>query len=107
MAYQLGANMLDALVLAIAYDDDTYGYMISQKIKKVVSLKDSTLYPVLKRLQEAGCLETYDQLYQGRNRKYYRITKKGTAMYKEKINEWLEYKKNVEDILLKEGMEEQ
>lgn len=103
MAYQLGASMLEALVLAIAYDDDAYGYIISQKIKKVVSLKESTLYPVLKRLLEAGYLETYDKIYEGRNRKYYRITEQGAAMYENKVNEWLEYKKNVEEILLKEG----
>ncbi|MEG0369169.1 MAG: helix-turn-helix transcriptional regulator, partial [Hungatella sp.] len=46
--------MLDTFVLAIISRQDTYGYLISQEIKKVIDLKESTLYPVLRRLQEAG-----------------------------------------------------
>ncbi len=105
MAYQPGAAMMDALVLAIIYKEDAYGYKISQEIKKVVSLKDSTLYPVLKRLQEAGYLETYDRPFQGRNRKYYHITGPGIAKYEACVKEWLEYKENVEQILMSEEQE--
>jgi len=101
MSYQLGPVMMDALVLAILYDEDTYGYLISQRIKQIVTLKDSTLYPVLKRLQEAGFLETYDQPFQGRNRKYYHITQIGMDKYHKSVAEWNDYKKNVERILLR------
>ena len=77
MVYQLTPALLDAMVLAIAEDEDAYGYMIAQRLKNIASQKESSLYPVLKRLLEAGLLETYDQEYQGRNRRYYRITEEG------------------------------
>ena len=48
MVYQLGSALLDAFVLAIVSKGDAYGYQISQEIKTVVNLKESTLYPVLK-----------------------------------------------------------
>ena len=70
MVYQLTPALLDAMVLAIAEGEDAYGYMIAQRLKSIASQKESSLYPVLKRLLEAGLLETYDQEYQGRNRRY-------------------------------------
>ena len=71
MVYQLTPTLLDAMVLAIAEGEDAYGYMIAQRLRNIASQKESSLYPVLKRLLEAGYLETYDQEYQGRNRRYY------------------------------------
>lgn len=100
MVYQLGSTLLDAFVLAIVSQEDTYGYLISQRIKKAIDIKESTLYPVLRRLQENGYLDTYDQPYQGRNRRYYHLTKTGREKYKYFIDEWLSYKENVEQILL-------
>jgi len=101
MSFQLGATMLDALVLAIVNEEDTYGYSISQQIKQVVDLKESTLYPVLKRLQEVNYLTSYDQAYQGRNRRYYQITPEGVHRYDEYINEWDDFKTAVERILIR------
>lgn len=100
MVYQLGAAMMDAFVLSIIRQEDTYGYQISQKIKTIVNLKESTLYPVLRRLQESGYLETYDQEYQGRNRKYYHITENGKRQQEFYVEEWQKYKVDVEQILL-------
>jgi len=99
MVFQLGSTMMDAFVLAIVREEDTYGYAISQRIKKVVDLKESTLYPVLRRLQEAHYLETYDQIYQGRNRKYYKITPEGVEQYQFYAKEWEECKILVDGIL--------
>ena len=47
--------------------------------QQAIDISESTLYPVLRRLQKDGCLETYDMEYAGRNRRYYRITDAGTA----------------------------
>lgn len=94
--------MLDVLVLSIILEEDAYGYMISQEIKKVVNLKESTLYPVLKRLQEAGFLVTYDQPFQGRNRKYYHITVAGRKHQKINIENWKAFRDKIDDIVLKE-----
>ena len=74
MTYQLTAPLLDACVLGIVRSEDSYGYTLTQKVRQVVDISESTLYPVLRRLQKANCLRTYDAPYQGRNRRYYAIT---------------------------------
>ena len=71
MTFTLNTPMFDFLVLSVIANNDAYGYQISQIIKKAANTKDSTLYPILKRLQDSQYVETYDQQYQGRNRKYY------------------------------------
>lgn len=100
MVYQLGSSMLDALVLSILLEEEAYGYLISQKIKQVTKLKESSLYPVLRKLQESGYLTTYDQPYQGRNRRYYKITEEGKVYHNYLIEEWIHYRTNIEKILL-------
>ena len=76
MVFNTGAALLDAIVLAVVSHDaeGTYGYKITQDVRQAIDISESTLYPVLRRLQKDGCLETYDMAYAGRNRRYYRIT---------------------------------
>lgn len=105
MVFQLGAGLLDACVLAVLNDGDTYGYVLTQRIKEVLDISESTLYPVLRRLQKDACLITYDQPYQGRNRRYYSITDYGRANLQKAQQEWKIYKKKVDSILL-EGVGE-
>lgn len=100
MIFPLTAPMFDFLVLSVISKDDAYGYQISQIIKTVSTMKDSTLYPILRRLQESAYLTTYDQPFQGRNRKYYSITEKGRNYYSELLEEWSAYKSAV-DIIIK------
>ena len=100
MIFQLGSALLDACVLAVLSKEDTYGYILTQKVKEIMNISESTLYPVLRRLQKENYLTTYDSPYQGRNRRYYRITDLGKEKYKEYIENWKEYKKNVDKILL-------
>ena len=69
MAFNTGAALLDALVLSVASNEDTYGYKITQDVRHVMAVSESTLYPVLRRLQKDGCLAPYDQAYAGRNRR--------------------------------------
>ena len=57
------------------------------------------LYPVLRRLQKNGSLTTYDRPYQGRNRRYYRITVSGRALLEQYRKEWLNYKQQVDFFL--------
>ena len=71
MTYQLTAPLLDACVLGIVEKEDAYGYTLTQKVRELVDISESTLYPVLRRLQKDECLVTYDAPYQGRNRRYY------------------------------------
>ncbi|WP_072525408.1 PadR family transcriptional regulator [Clostridium sp. Marseille-P3244] len=99
MTFTLNAPMLDFLVLSVIAEGDAYGYQISQIIKRAGSTKDSALYPILKRLQENHFVETYDEQYQGRNRKYYSITPVGREHQKQLLKEWEDYKVIVDDIV--------
>lgn len=99
MIFPLNAPMFDLLVLAVVAKEDAYGYQISQIVKKVSNTKDSTLYPVLRRLQESRCLTAYDEQYQGRNRKYYCITEEGKMQYQNLLKEWDSYKNEVDSIV--------
>ena len=76
MVFNTGAALLDAIVLAIVdkETEGTYGYKITQDVRSVIEISESTLYPVLRRLLKDSCLEVYDQEYGGRNRRYYKIT---------------------------------
>lgn len=102
MTFQLGASLLDACVLAALRQEDTYGYVLTQKVKNAADISESTLYPVLRRLQTDGCLTTYDMPYQGRNRRYYSLTEQGRERVEGYINDWKIFKTKI-DSLLEEG----
>lgn len=93
MVFNTGAALLDAIVLAVVSNDaeGTYGYKITQDVRRAIEISESTLYPVLRRLQKDGCLETYDMEYGGRNRRYYRITEAGMAQLNLYKTEWQLY----------------
>ena len=59
MVFNTGAALLDAIVLAVVYreEEGTYGYKITQDVRAVIEISESTLYPVLRRLQKDDCLE--------------------------------------------------
>ena len=104
MVFQLGSSLLDACVLATLHKEDTYGHRLTQEVKRVMDISESTLYPVLRRLMKEGYLETYDQQHMGRNRRYYRLTEAGKEKYREYVKEWDEFSDKVSDIL-KGGIE--
>ncbi|MGN1183298.1 MAG: PadR family transcriptional regulator [Faecalibacillus sp.] len=93
MIFNTGAALLDAVVLSVVSQEEmgTYGYKITQDVQSVISVSESTLYPVLRRLLKDGCLETYDKEYQGRNRRYYKITSTGIVQLNMYKQEWYEY----------------
>ena len=99
MTYQLTAPLLDACVLGIVDSEDSYGYTLTQKMRQVVDISESTLYPVLRRLQKAGHLRTYDAPFQGRNRRYYAITDEGKVLLEHYVNEWGVYKGKIDELL--------
>ena len=97
MVFNTRAALLDAIVLAVVSreKEGTYGYKITQDVRKVIDISDSTLYPVLRRLQKDQCLMVYDLECAGRNRRYYKVTEQGLAqlgLYKE---EWKRYSSNI------------
>ena len=102
MSFPISAGLLDSMVLAIVEREDTYGYEITQTMRKAVDVSESTLYPVLKRLQKNQMLETYDKEFMGRNRRYYHVTEKGQLQLRDYKQQWKEHKRMVASILLKE-----
>ena len=97
MVFNTGAALLDAVVLAAVSkeEDGTYGYKITQDVRRAIEVSESTLYPVLRRLQKAECLEVYDMECGGRNRRYYKITEMGSKRLRESKNEWEAYSSNI------------
>ncbi len=104
MNFNTGTIMLDAIVLAVVAREGTYGYKITQDVRQVLDVSESTLYPVLRRLQKDGCLETYDMEFDGRNRRYYKITSNGMILLDKYRNGWMEYRKNIDNILMGEDL---
>lgn len=100
MSFQISSAILDACVLAILNNEDTYGYLLTQQVKEVIDISESTLYPVLRRLQKNNYLMTYDKAFQGRNRRYYHITNLGKNQYKEYLRMWEDYNNSIDKILL-------
>lgn len=105
MVFQLGAALLDALVLAVLHKEAAYGYKLTQEVKSVLQVLESTLYPVLRRLTREGCLETYDEEHMGRNRRYYRLTEKGKRQYRFYVEEWQGFREQIDQMLIEGGNE--
>lgn len=100
MVFNAGAALLDAIVLAVVANEaeGTYGYRITQDVRSVLEVSESTLYPVLRRLQKSDCLMTYDKEFGGRNRRYYQITGTGRKQLDEYKREWKDYSKKISDL---------
>ena len=99
MAFKIESSLLDACALAILSRGDTYGYEITQQMKAAIDISESTLYPVLRRLQKDGLCRTYDQPHQGRNRRYYSITEKGRHQLEAYREQWNDYRSAIERLL--------
>ena len=102
MVFNTGSTLLDAIVLSVVSKekDGTYGYKITQDVRNAIDVSESTLYPVLRRLQKEECFETYDKAIDGRNRRYYRITEKGNAQLSLYRVEWKNYFTKISNIML-------
>ena len=88
MDNQLKRGMLDICVLAAIRDTDSYGYKIIRDMKPYVEISESTLYPILRRLESADCLTVRSAEHNGRLRKYYSITEKGRERLSEFQEDW-------------------
>ena len=90
MDIQLKRGLLDVCVLTAIKNEDSYGYKIIKDIKPYIEMSESTLYTILKRLEESKMLTVRTVEHDGRLRKYYRITKKGIERLEEFKEEWRE-----------------
>ena len=98
MSYPIASSLLDGIVLAVVERESTYGYRITQDVQEVLEISESTLYPVLRRLQKDGCLTTYDEAYAGRNRRYYKITEHGRAQRRQHPIAWQNKRNGIDAI---------
>ena len=87
MDAQMKRGFLQVCVLASINRQDSYGYQIVKDVPAILNLTESTLYPLLKRLEAAGLLTTYSVEHSGRLRKYYRITEAGVRHIDEFLRE--------------------
>lgn len=90
MDAQMKRGFLEACVLAVLSRGESYGYQIIKDVPPSLGLTESTLYPLLKRLEGAGCIAVRSAEHNGRLRKYYRITKEGRARVGAFVEEWNE-----------------
>lgn len=93
MDVQRKKGLLDVCVLAVLRRGPSYGYQIVRDVSAYIPVSESTLYPILRRLEAGGLVTTYTQEHSGRTRKYYRITDAGQARIAAFLDEWDEVKR--------------
>ena len=87
---QLKRGLLEVCVLSALRYQDSYGYQIIKDLNACIELSESTLYPILRRLEAAGCLSVYSVEHCGRLRKFYRITPGGVRLIDQFLDSWPE-----------------
>lgn len=99
MDIQLKRGLLDVCVLAAIRGEDSYGYQILRDLKPYVDVSESTLYPILRRLEAAGQLTVRSAEHNGRLRKYYRITPGGLKRIEDFKADWRELQAMYEFVM--------
>ncbi len=91
------------LVLSLLSTGDMYGYQMITELERrsdgTFRMKEGTLYPILKKMENAGYLKTYSEEIGGRTRKYYHISDKGLDLLKAEEKEWREYAHGINSVL--------
>lgn len=105
MDAQMKKGMVEACILSLLTRGDSYGYQLIKDIGPILSLSESTLYPVLRRLEAAGCLTVYSVEHNSRLRKYYAITDEGRKRIAAFLEEWADVKRAYDFIVEGSGHE--
>ena len=90
MDIQLKRGILEVCALAVLRRGDSYGYQLVRDVSQWIPISESTLYPILKRLESGGFVTVYSVEHNSRLRKYYRITDAGNKKIQDFISEWKE-----------------
>ena len=85
---QFKRGLLETCVLSVLSRGDSYGYQIIKDLSNCVEISESTLYPILKRLEASGCVTSYSVAHNGRLRKFYHITEAGQERIEAFLNNW-------------------
>ena len=107
MDAQLKRGLLEVCALAAIRNEDSYGYKIIRDMQPYVEVSESTLYPILRRLEAAELLTVYSREHGGRLRKYYHITEAGLARLALFMEEWKEIESIYNFIVQEEKVNEQ
>ena len=99
MDAQFKRGMIESGVLALLLRGESYGYQLIREMSALMEISESTLYPVLRRLETAGCLTVSSREHNGRLRKYYAITDQGKRRIEDFLREWREAHKVYQYIL--------
>lgn len=90
MDIQLRRGLLEICVLTVLRRGDSYGYQLVSDVNKIIPITESTLYPILKRLESSGCVSVYSVEHNSRLRKYYHISDAGHKRIADFLEEWKE-----------------
>lgn len=100
MNSQFKKGVLELCVLSLLYQQDRYGYDISEYLSRHIEIADGTVYPILRKLKSDGFVTTYlSEESGGPPRKYYSLTKTGREEYLSQKKEWLEFVKTIGNLL--------
>ena len=88
MDTQLKRGLVEVCVLASLLREASYGYKIIRDVSPYVELSESTLYPILRRLEAAQLVAVREEPHNGRLRKYYQITALGKRRVQVFLEEW-------------------
>ena len=102
LGFQIGGAILDFVVLSILNNRDAYGYQLTQEVRSILDVSETALYPALRRMQKNGLLDTYDVPYQGRNRRYYRLTDSGRQSLADYTDQWRVFRQSMDHLLKEE-----
>ena len=105
MDIQIKRGLLDVCVLAAIKNEDSYGYRIIKDVKPYVDISESTLYPILRRLEASELLTVRSAEHNGRLRKYYHITEAGLGRIEAFKAEWAEIMSIYQFVTKEEGHE--
>ncbi|MDR1563607.1 MAG: PadR family transcriptional regulator [Oscillospiraceae bacterium] len=104
MQIQFKKGVLELCVLAMLKNGDRYGYDVANCLSNAINVSDGSVYPVLRRLKQEGCVSSYlEEASGGPPRKYYVITNKGTELLDSLVRDWSSFSGHVNNILTREG----
>ena len=101
---KLKRGLLEVCVLSALAKGESYGYKIIRDLSDCVNVSESTLYPILRRLESSGHLTERIMEHSGRLRKMYSLTPSGRQQIADFIDGWAEL--DVVYRFVKESMED-
>lgn len=97
---QLKKGVLGLCVLALLARTDSYAYEIASRLSDAIGMGEGTIYPLMRRMQSDGLVETYlVESSSGPSRKYYRLTVRGHEALKTQGAEWESFARSVDQLL--------